>query len=178
MPTLVNAETDERDALLSFLDAQRGGLRRAVLGLTEEQAAERPSASALSLAELIKHAAICEHGWVVGTLLGRPEGQYDYQKVSTFTLVEGESLAHWLTRYEEVATETEEIIKSLPNLEVDAPLPEAPWFPAGSRRTARWVLLHLIEEAARHAGHADIIRESLDGRTAFDLVREELTQAG
>ncbi|WP_327678321.1 DinB family protein [Kitasatospora sp. NBC_00458] len=176
MPTLVNAETGERDALLSFLAAQRGGLRRAVLGLTEEQAAARPSASALSLAELVKHAAVCEREWIVGILLGREEGRRDYRE-NSFALAEGETLAGWLERYEEVAAETERIIGELPDLEVDAPLPEAPWFPAGSRRTARWVLLHLIEEAARHAGHADIIRESLDGRTAFDLVRDELAQA-
>ncbi|MGW2542352.1 DinB family protein [Kitasatospora sp. NPDC001574] len=177
MPTLVNAETDERNALLSFVAAQRGGLRRAVLGLTEEQAATRPSASALSLAELVKHAAICEREWVVGILLDRAEGRHDYRE-SSFALTGGETLADWLERYAEVAAETERIIEELPNLEVDAPLPEAPWFPAGSRRTARWVLLHLIEETARHAGHADIIRESLDGRTAFELVGEEMAQVG
>ncbi|MGW6917388.1 DinB family protein [Kitasatospora sp. NPDC054939] len=168
MPTLVNAETDERDALLSFLEAQRGGLRRSVLGLTEEQAAATPTAGTLSLAGLIKHSATCERGWIVGTLLGREVDGAEHQ--DGFALAGGETLAHWLKVYEEVAAETEAVIRGLPSLDSDAPLPTAPWFPPNSRRTARWVLLHLIEEVARHAGHADIIRESLDGRTAFELV--------
>lgn len=169
MPTLVNAETDERDALLSFLDAQRGGLRRSVLGLTEEQARSTPSASSLSLAGLIRHAALCERGWIAGTLLGGAQpDESDY--ADGFRPAEGETLEDCLRLYAEVAAETEKAVNGLPDLEYDVPLPEAPWFPAGSRRTARWILLHLIEEVARHAGHADIIRESLDGRTAFELV--------
>ncbi|MFF2042405.1 DinB family protein [Kitasatospora sp. NPDC058170] len=168
MPTLVNAETDERDALFSFLEAQRGGLRRAALGLTEEQAAATPSASALSVAGLIKHVALCERHWISGVLLGRDLGELDHAE--SFRLGEGETLAGWLKEYEEIAAETEEAVRGLPDLEHDAPLPVAPWFPPGARRSARWVLLHLIEETARHAGHADVIRESLDGRTAFELV--------
>lgn len=172
MPTLVNAETDERDALLAFLEAQRGGLRRTALGLAEEQARQAPTAGTLSVAGLIKHSAICERSWIVGTLLGRdaevfPDGN---RWSGQFDLAEGETVEGWLKTYAEVAAETEEIIRGLSSLEVDAPLPPAPWFPPNSRRTARWILLNLIGEVARHAGHADIIRESLDGKTAFELV--------
>ncbi|GAA1223565.1 DinB family protein [Kitasatospora nipponensis] len=174
MPTLVRAETDERDGLLAFLDAQRGALHRSVHGLTEEQANATPTAGVLSLAGLIKHAALCERHWIVTILMGgevaeanRPEAWADQ-----FRLVDGETLEGWLKTYQEVAAETEEIINGLPDLEVDAALPTAPWFPPNSRRTARWILTHLIEEAARHAGHADIVRETLDGRTAFELVAD------
>ncbi|WP_033818265.1 DinB family protein [Kitasatospora sp. MBT63] len=174
MPTLVNAETDEREALLSFLAAQRGGLRRAVHGLTEEQAASTPTVSALSLTVLIKHAARCERFWIVDNLQGggvhATPDENDWAE--EYRLAEGETLAAWLDTYEQVATETEKIIRELPDLAVDFPLPTAPWFPPNSRRTARWVLLHLIQEGARHAGHADIIRETLDGKTAFELVDE------
>ena len=69
-----------------------------------------------------------------------------------------------------VVAETAEIIAALPDLDVEVPLPEAPWFPQGARRSARWILLHLVEELARHAGHADILRESVDGATAFALL--------
>jgi uncharacterized damage-inducible protein DinB len=171
MPTLVRAETNERDALLAFLDAQRGGLRRALLGLTDEQAAAHPSASALSLIGLLKHVARTEEAWVQSTLLGRPEyagREEDY--VNGFRLVDDETPAGVLTRYDAVARATEEAILGLPDLEVVVALPEAPWFPPGMKVTARWILLHMIEETARHAGHADIIRESLDGKTAFELV--------
>jgi uncharacterized damage-inducible protein DinB len=70
---VVNAETDERGALLDFLDAQRGALRRAVRGLTDEQAAAHPSASAMSLGGLVKHVANCERNWIQGILMGRPD---------------------------------------------------------------------------------------------------------
>jgi hypothetical protein len=175
MPTLVNAETDERDALLSFLDAQRGALRRAVYGLTEEQAAATPSVSSLSLTMLIRHAARTERHWIVDNLMGRGMPRATADWADEYRVPEGETLAAWLEIFEEVAGETDRIIRSLPSLEVDFPLPEAPWFPPNSRRTARWALLSLIQEQGRHAGHADIIRETLDGRTAFELV--ELTRS-
>jgi len=175
MPSLVNAVIDERDALLSFLEAQRGGLRRAVLGLTEEQAASTPSVSSLSLTVLIKHAARCEQYWIVETLMqqGSAEDSASMDRwADEYRLHEGDTLAYWLERYAEVAAETEKIVRGLPSLDVEAPLPTAPWFPPNDTRSARWVLLHLIQEAGRHAGHADIIRESLDGKTAFELLRE------
>jgi uncharacterized damage-inducible protein DinB len=178
MPTLVRAETNERDALLTFLDAQRGGLRRAVLGLTDEQATSRPSAGELSLAGLLKHVARTEEVWVQSILMGRPEfagTEADY--VSGFQLLDGETVASTLDRYEQVARATEEAVNSLPDLEEVVALPEAPWFPPGMKVSARWILLHLIEETARHAGHADIVRESLDGATAFALVAAAQAEA-
>ncbi|KJK59551.1 DinB family protein [Saccharothrix sp. ST-888] len=171
MPILVRAENDERDSLLAFLEAQRGAIRRAAFGLTEEQGVATPSVSALSVAGLVKHVARCERFWIVGVLMDDERGKVQPDDwADEHRLLEGETLAGWLKEYEAVAAETEEIVRSLPGLEVDAPLPSAPWFPPNSRRTARWILTHLIEEVARHAGHADIIRESIDGRTAFELV--------
>ncbi len=72
MVTLARPETDERDALLVFLDSQRGAIRRAVHGLTDEQAATKSTVSALTLSGLLKHVARCEQFWIVGTLMGRP----------------------------------------------------------------------------------------------------------
>jgi hypothetical protein len=62
-----------------------------------------------------------------------------------------------------VARGTDDLVASLPSLDATQPLPEAPWFEPGARWSARRVLLHIIAETAQHAGHADIIRESLDG---------------
>ncbi|MFJ2955322.1 DinB family protein [Streptomyces sp. NBC_00669] len=175
MPSLVNAETDERDALLAFLDAQRGGLRRAVRGLTDEQAAAHPSASAMALGGLVKHAAHCEHNWVQVILMGRPQAgpgpAADWQ--AEFQLLPGETLAGVLAELDAVGRATRAAIAELPTLDVLVALPEAPWFPKDGKRSARWILLHLIEEQARHAGHADLIRESLDGAQAFDLLAQE-----
>jgi hypothetical protein len=68
-----------------------------------------------------------------------------------------------LAEYEQVARATDELVATLPDLDASHPLPPAPWFEPGERWTARFVLLHIICETSQHAGHADIIRESLDG---------------
>jgi len=62
-----------------------------------------------------------------------------------------------------VEAETDELLRTLPDLNAAHPLPEAPWFPPGTSWSARRVLLHVIAETSQHAGHADIIRETLDG---------------
>ncbi|WP_058045603.1 DinB family protein [Streptomyces roseifaciens] len=163
--------SDERATLLAFVEAQRGGLRRAVLGLTDEQAALKPSASELSLGGLLKHVTQAEQNWLL-LAQGRAEeaGHDESAWADGFRLLEGETVAGVLARWEQVAAETEKFIRSVPSLEDTFPLPEAPWFPADSRVSMRWLLLHLVEEIGRHAGHADVIRESLDGKTAFELV--------
>ncbi|MFI8995870.1 DinB family protein [Streptomyces sp. NPDC053542] len=176
MPTHVPAEAhgDERGALLAFLEAQRGGLRRALLGLTDEAAASCPSASELSLSGLLKHVAETELNWL-DMAKQRPSSIERDQSTwhLGFRLTEGETVAGMLAFYDKVARETEEFIRAVPSLDDTFPLPEAPWFPPDARQSMRWLVLHLIEETARHAGHADIIRESLDGATAFALVDEE-----
>lgn len=172
MVTHVRAEAqgDERGALLSFIAEQRGGIRRSVLGLTEEQASSRPSASELSLAGLVKHVAEVEQSWVARAKGEEPAVHREASNWhECFELVDGETLASQLDYWEKVAAETEAFARSVPSLDDTFPLPKAPWFPEESV-SVRWVLLHLIRETARHAGHADIIRESLDGKTAFELV--------
>jgi hypothetical protein len=175
MPTLVDAETDERDALLKFVEAQRGALRRALGGLTEDQASSRPTASELSVVGLVKHCAEAESNWIRGTLAGLPrlKPRDENNWADSFRLVDGESVDDVLKFYDAVAAETAEIVAALPDLAATVPLPDAPWFPPGSRRSGRWILLNLVQELGRHAGHADIIRESIDGATAFGLIREQ-----
>ncbi|MEV4504323.1 DinB family protein [Streptomyces klenkii] len=163
--------SDERGTLLAFVEAQRGGLRRALLGLTDEQAGQRPSASELSLGGLVKHAAEVEQIWVRMAQGREPDTKREQSTwADSFRLTDGETVAGVLAFWERVTAETEEFIRSVPSLEDTFPLPAAPWFPADSRVSMRWLLLHLVEEFGRHAGHADIVRESLDGKTAFELV--------
>jgi len=80
-----------------------------------------------------------------------------------FRMLEGETVKSLLIGYEAVARETDELVSSLPDLDASQPLPSAPWFEPGARWSARRVFLHIIAETSQHAGHADIIRESLDG---------------
>src|SRR5688572_2086143 len=79
-----------------------------------------------------------------------------------FRMVEGETLAGLLEEYEQIAKHTNELVGTL-DLDTSYPLPEAPWFEPGARWSVRRVLLHVIAETSQHAGHADIIRESIDG---------------
>ncbi|MFE9123295.1 DinB family protein [Streptomyces sp. NPDC007172] len=173
MVTHVPSETygDERGALINFVEAQRGGLRRALIGLTDEQAASRPSASGLSLSGLVKHVAETELNWLRMAQQRPNDKQRDQSNWhESFVLIGDETVEGMLAFWAEVAVETEEFIREVPSLDDTFPLPEAPWFPKDGRVSMRWLMMHLVEEMARHAGHADIIRESLDGKTAFELV--------
>ncbi|MFB0616034.1 DinB family protein [Streptomyces sp. AGS-58] len=173
MVTHVAAEAkgDERGALLAFLEEQRGGIRRSLLGLTEEQARSRPSASELSLGGLLKHVVEVEQAWISLARQEPPAVRRDASNWNeTFQLIGDETVASQLAYWERVAAGTEEFIRSAPSLDDTFPLPPDPWFPPQGRVSLRWLCLHLIRETARHAGHADVIRESLDGRTAFELV--------
>ncbi|MGW6705175.1 DinB family protein [Streptomyces sp. NPDC054956] len=158
---------DERGTLLSFVEAQRVALREAAQGLTEEQAASRPSVSELSLSGLLKHAAQCERNWLrMAQQAPAAEGSAESWS-EAFRLVEGESVESVLALWDGIRRETEAFIASVPSLDDSFPLPPAPWFPQDAKVSMRWMLLHLVEEFARHAGHADIIRESIDGTKAM-----------
>ncbi|MEU9082509.1 DinB family protein [Streptomyces sp. NPDC048357] len=159
---------DERGTLLSFVESQRVALREAAQGLTEKQAASRPSVSELSLSGLLKHAAECELSWLRMAQQvpnGRQRDEESWGEA--FHLVEGESIPDVLAFWDGVVKETEAFIAAVPSLDDTFPLPPAPWFPKDGKVSMRWMLLHLVEEFARHAGHADIIRESLDGTRAM-----------
>ncbi|MET9377645.1 DinB family protein [Streptomyces sp. NPDC002992] len=176
MVALVPAEAqgDERGAFLNFVEAQRAAFRRAVLGLTEEQAASRPSASELSLSGLIKHVAEVELNWL-RLAQQRPNERQRTRETwgEAFRLTDEETIPQVLTFWEGVQKETEEFVREVPSLDDTFPLPSAPWFPKDGRVSVRWMLLHLVQEMGRHAGHADIIRESLDGQDSFSLIAQE-----
>ncbi len=161
----------ERADLLAMLAKQRHFLRFTTRGLTDEQAGERTTVSELCLGGLIKHVTAVEEGWV-NFILDGPSAMSDFadmteddfaRRASQFRLLPGETLAGVLDGYAQVARRTDELVASLPDLDAAHPLPKAPWFPPGEHWSARRVLLHIIAETAQHAGHADIIRESVDG---------------
>jgi uncharacterized damage-inducible protein DinB len=171
MPGQAPALTDERALLLAYLAQQRDGIRYAAYGLTEAQARLTPAASALSIGGLIKHVATMERGWI-DMVLQRPQPAAASRYEEGFRLLPHETLAATLADYAMVARDTEAVVRAIPNLHQAVPVPKGvPWFPADvDAWTVRWVLLHLIEETARHAGHADIIRESIDGATMYALM--------
>ena len=156
--------TGERADLLQTLAKHRGFLRFTMRELTDEQAAQRTTASELCLGGLIKHVAGTEERWMrfaVGGAEAMEKEPVDWE--GQFRMSDGDTVAGLLDTYERVARETDELVSTLPDLDVSHPLPEAPWFEPGARWSVRRVLLHIIAETSQHAGHADIIRESLDG---------------
>ena len=159
--------TRERADLIESLRRHRSFLRYTVRDLTDEQALRRPTVSALNLAGLIKHVAATEAGWV-RFAEGGAEAMHRNWGPDAATrhwhLESGETLAGVLFHYEEVARHTDELVATLPDLDAEHALPEAPWFEPGARWSVRRVFLHVIAETAQHAGHADILRESIDGQ--------------
>jgi uncharacterized damage-inducible protein DinB len=125
----------------------------------------------LSVGGLIKHVASVERGWI-DIVQQQPAGgsQDDYEM--NFRLGPDETLASALDRYADVAEHTETVIAGIADLGQPVPVPKGvPWFPDDvDAWSVRWVLLHLIQETARHAGHADMVREAIDGATAFPLM--------
>ncbi|MDH2429450.1 DinB family protein [Sphaerisporangium sp. TRM90804] len=178
----------ERADLLDQLAAVRSGLLTTVRGLGDEQAGERPTASALCLGGLVKHVASMEAQWLRFVLEGPSAMNYDlpegvtwedfasgtareYPKwaidhQSDFQMLPGETLTGILQRYEQIAARTAEIVATVPDLSATHPLPAAPWHEPGTAYSVRRVLTHVIAETAQHAGHADILRETLDGQTS------------
>jgi hypothetical protein len=163
--------TGERADLLAALAKARHFLRFTTRDINDEQARQRTTVSELTLGGLIKHVAAVERNWQTFILRG-PSSAPDFSNLSEqdyanrangFRLLEGETLAGALADYEEVAKHTDEVIATLPDLDASHELPPAPWNPPGERWSARRTLLHIAAETSQHAGHADIIRESLDG---------------
>ncbi|MFE6102479.1 DinB family protein [Streptomyces laurentii] len=162
---------DERGTLLNYLEAQRASVVRAALGLTEEQAAGRPTASDLSVSGLIKHLAEAETNWLRMAQQRPSETRRDASNWhESFKLVGDETVPQMIAQWENATKELTEFVRGVPSLDDTFPLPDRPWFPKGAGVSIRWMLLHLIHETAQHAGHADIIRESLDGKTSYDLI--------
>jgi len=154
----------ERADLLETLAKHRGFLRFTVRDLTDDQAAKRTTTSELCLGGLIKHVTGVEQRWMrfaVGGAEAMHSEPVDW--AGQFRMADGETLADLLTAYERVAEATDELATTL-DLDVAHELPVAPWFEPGKTWSVRRVLLHIIAETAQHAGHADIIRESLDGQ--------------
>ena len=172
MPAMPAPIADERDQLLSFLRQQRDGVRYAAFGLTDEQAAAAPTPSSLSVGALVKHVAHVERGWI-DMVLQRDARSDDYDAYAdSFRFEPTDSLAAAVQALDEVAAATEAVIREITDLGQPVPIPQGvPWFPQDvDAWSVRWVLLHLIEETARHAGHADMVREAVDGATSVSLM--------
>ncbi len=165
-PRPTDVASREHGDLLQALAAHRGYLVVTAHGLSEAQARMTPTASALSIGGIIKHVMGTEQAWIrflqggADAMMAGGDGEAWEDR---FRLRDDQTLAEVLEAYAATARTTEAALRAVTDFDAEHSLPEAPWFEAGGRWSARRVVLHLIAETAQHAGHADIIRETIDG---------------
>ena len=179
MPGQAPIVGDERDSLRVFLEYHQSSYLALAFGLSDDQARSTPTVSALSIGGLIKHATGVQRSW-----MERADAAPDFPPQDTrpfeeivatyqdeYVMREDETLAELLNKFTAQNAETLRILDSA-DLDTAVPVPQdVPWFPKDINNwTVRWVIHHLINELARHAGQADIIRESIDGATLYELV--------
>jgi uncharacterized damage-inducible protein DinB len=173
MPGQVAPLTGERELLLAYVAQQRYGVELTAYGLTDEQARLTPTAGTLSVGGLIKHVTACERGWMDLVRGVAPDVEAQNAKYEDdFVMGPHETLAGLIDELHASGRETDELVSGITDLGQAVPVPKGvPWYPQDVEAwSVRWVLLHLVEELARHAGHADMVREAIDGATTFPLL--------
>ena len=178
MPAQAPPVADERHALSTYLVQQQDAFRCAVFGLTDEQAGIAASPpSTLTVGSLLKHVTQTQAHWL-GLALAAPARPVDDRTMEQkyaehqdgWTWHPHDSVEAALTAYDEVSARVLAAVRDT-DLDTAVPVPPAPWNPTDiDAWSVRWVWFHLIEELARHAGHADIVREAIDGATMYELV--------
>ena len=161
---------DERATLIGFLDYHRDTLRTKVGGLTREQLDVTLPPSTMTLGGMLKHLALVEHWWACGVFLGEEyaepwasadwdaDDDWDWHSAVDDTPEQLHAL------YDAAVADSDRVFAAADDLG-RLSVRQSP--SQGASFSLRWILVHLVEEYARHAGHADLIRESVDG--AVDL---------
>src|SRR5258705_1090857 len=179
MPGMTPPASGERQTLLEFLRYTQDACSSVAFGLPDEQARSTPSVSSVSIGGLIKHATGVQRGWMERVEAApdfppkdeRPMEEIMAEYADQYVMRDDETLEELL---EGLRKQNEETLRLFADADWETPVPvphDVPWFPQDiDSWTVRWVALHLIEELTRHAGHADIIRESLDGATMYELM--------
>lgn len=179
MPAFAPPVADERSALREYLAYHQSAYFAVSFGLTDEQARSTPSVSALSIGGLIKHATGMQRSWMTRVAAApqappsdpRPFAEVAKAIADQHVMRPDETLDGVLHALAVQNAESLRIVETA-DLGARVPVPrDAPWFPTDIEAwSVRWVILHVINELARHAGHADIVRESIDGATMYELI--------
>jgi len=158
---------DELTMLSQFLDYHRATMITRIEGLTREQLAIARPPSALTLAGLVKHLALVEDSWFVDRMAGQPmpepwaSAPWDDDPDWEFHTAIDDSPEDLLEQYRVSCERSRAVVAQIGDL--DAVSVAESKQPGEGRFSLRWILLHMIEETARHNGHADLLRESIDG---------------
>jgi uncharacterized damage-inducible protein DinB len=179
MPALASPVADERSALREYLAYHQSAFFAVAYGLTDEQARMTPTVSELSIGGLVKHAAEMQRNWMARVAAApdapprdpRPFDQIAKNFADQHTMRADETLDRLLKTLEAENANSLHLVETA-DLDAKVPVPQdIPWFPKGIKDwSVRWVILHVINELTRHSGHADIIRESIDGATMYELL--------
>lgn len=145
--------SDERELLLSWLNYLRGAVVRNLAGISDEQGLWRPDGALISLLGIVNHLTHVEWRWIDGGILGYSTDRAE----SEFTPGPELSVSDAAAAYQQRAMATDAVVRTATSLSVPCSMEPG--------ADLRWVVLHLINETARHAGHADAVRELLDGST-------------
>jgi uncharacterized damage-inducible protein DinB len=179
MPALASPVTDERSALREYLAFHQSSYFAVAYSLSDEQARSRPTVSGLSIGGLVKHAAGMQRTWMARVAAApelpppdtRPFEQISKDFADQHVMRHDETLAGLLGALEAENAKSLRLVETA-DLDASVPVPhDIPWFPKHLEAwSVRWVILHVINELSRHSGHADIIRESIDGATMYELL--------
>ncbi|UAK34300.1 DinB family protein [Nocardia asteroides] len=154
----------EREDLIAMLADQRALFRITLRGIDDEQARRRTTVSELTLGGLLHHLVSCESHWTTVIVQRDENAELDVSKFGgEYVMAPEETVAGLLATWDEVATATAQLIRSVDSLDTSIPYPTAPWAPERTWQSVRYTVLHILREIAHHSGHADIIREALDG---------------
>jgi uncharacterized damage-inducible protein DinB len=179
MPALAPPVADERSALGEFLAYHQSAFFAVSYGLSDEQARLTPCRSALSIGGLVKHVTAMQRTWMARVAAApdapprdpRPFDEIAKEFGDQHVMRADETLAGLLRALEAENAKSLRLVETA-DLDATVPVPQdIPWFPKGIKDwSVRWVILHVINELTRHAGHADIIREGIDGATMYELL--------
>jgi len=165
----------EKADLLVLLADQRALLRLTAQGITEEQARRTTTVSALTLGGLVKHVAIGERETAEQIVARDEDSEVDLTALgAAHELGAEETLAGWLAEYERAALLFDQTIAAVVSLDEMIPQPTAPWAPQREWWSVRRMVAHRLRETAHHCGHADIIREALDGQSTMAVIAADV----
>lgn len=160
------SDRDERETLVAFLDKYRETVLVKLDGLDRDQLGRRLLHSRTTLLGLVKHLILVEQWWFATVIAGEPETDEDPDDPDAEWLItDNDNPEKIVADYRAAYAHSDEIVRAASSLDLrvpdDTPVPER----HRPDKTVRWILVHMLEETARHAGHADILRELIDGRT-------------
>ncbi|MEE3851699.1 DinB family protein [Gordonia sp. LSe1-13] len=163
----------EKEDLLTLLADQRGLFKVTLRDVTEEQARQRTTVSELTLGGLVKHLATGEQGTLQELVERDDTAEFDMAAAAhAYDLTDDETFAYWVEEYDRAAAALDDYVAKVDSLDELIPQMTAPWQPKREWWTIRKMLLHKLRETAHHSGHADIIREALDGQSTMAALYE------